>query len=70
MTLDRIGARMSIPAADRWLGSSPVSPRRHDLPCTPAVQMHRGNPYINMDEADRSSAPAAEKTRPAIGGDV
>jgi hypothetical protein len=67
---DSVESGVSIPAADRWLGSSPVSPRRHDLPCTPAVQMHRGNPYINMDEADRSSAPAAEKTRPAIGGDA
>jgi sterol desaturase/sphingolipid hydroxylase (fatty acid hydroxylase superfamily) len=67
---DSVESGMSIPAADRWLGSSPVSPRRHDLPSTPALQMHRGNPYINVDEADRSSAPAAEKTRPAIGGDA
>jgi hypothetical protein len=62
---DIVESGMSIPTTDRWLGSSPVSPRRHDLPSTPAVQMHRENPYINMDEADRSSTPAAEKTRPA-----
>jgi hypothetical protein len=68
---DSVESGMSIPAAaDRRLRSIRVSPRRHDLPRASAVQMHRGNPYINMDEADRSSAPAAERTRQGIGGDA
>jgi hypothetical protein len=68
---DSVESGMSIPAADRRLGSSPVPPpRRHDLPYTRAVQMHRGNPYINTNEADRSSAPGGERTRRAIAGDA
>jgi sterol desaturase/sphingolipid hydroxylase (fatty acid hydroxylase superfamily) len=68
---DSVEAGISILAADRWLGPRPVSPPRHDLPCTPStVQMRRGNTYIDMDEADRSSALAAEKTGPAIGRDA
>jgi hypothetical protein len=55
--VDSVESGMSIrAAADRWLKSIPVSPRRHDLPRTPAVQMHRENPHINLDEADGSSA--------------
>jgi hypothetical protein len=55
------------PAADRWLASSPASPRRYDRRCTPTVQMHRGNPYIDMDEADRSSAPGPVRCSTASG---